>query len=188
MSFSALLLAFLLSVPTGIVLTRRPALAKIVFPIINTVQTIPSLALLGFLIPIMGIGYMPAVLALFLYSLLPLVRNTYTGIDAVEKDMIEAAKGIGLTNNQVLMKVEIPLALPVILAGARTASVIVIGTATLAALVGAGGLGDPIFRGVATVNNDLILLGAIPSALLAVLVDRALSFLEVRVVSKGLRL
>lgn len=188
LSFGALSLALMVSVPLGIALTRRPMLAKAVFPVVNTVQTVPSLALLGFLIPIIGIGYTPAVIALFLYSLLPLIRNTYTGIDAVDKDMIEAAKGIGLTDSQVLRKVEIPLALPVILAGVRTASVIVIGTATLAALVGAGGLGDPIFRGVATVNSDLILLGAVPSALLAIIVDRGLGLLETKVVSKGLRL
>ena len=181
-------MALLVSIPTGVALTRFPKLSKLVFPIINTVQTIPSLALLGFLIPLMGIGYLPAVIALFLYSLLPLIRNTYSGIEGVNSNYIEASRGLGLTPMQILFKVEIPLAMPIILAGVRTASVIVIGTATLAALVGAGGLGEPIFRGVATVNGNLILLGAIPSAILAIVVDKFWEVLEKKLVSPGIRL
>lgn len=188
LSFGSLLLALLVSLPTGIALTRFPMISTPVFTVVNTIQTIPSLALLGFLIPILGIGKLPGIVALFLYSLLPLVRNTYTGIHSVDKSFIEASRGIGLTNWQILWRVEIPLAMPVILAGIRTASVIVIGTATLAALVGAGGLGDPIFRGVATVNNDLIFLGAIPSALLAIVTDKLLALAETKLVSKGLTL
>ncbi len=188
LSFVALLFAMLLAIPMGVALSRNEALSKVVFPIINTIQTIPSLALLGFLIPIMGIGFAPAVLALFLYSLLPLVRNTYEGIKAVDRNFVEASKGIGLTNTQILMKVEIPLALPIILAGLRTATVIVIGTATLAALIGAGGFGDPIFRGVSTVNSNLILLGAVPAALLAVVADKLIGWSETQLVSKGIRL
>ncbi len=188
LSFGALFLALLVSIPTGVALTRFPKLSKLVFPIINTVQTIPSLALLGFLIPLMGIGYLPAVIALFLYSLLPLIRNTYSGIEGVNSNYIEASRGLGLTPMQILFKVEIPLAMPIILAGVRTASVIVIGTATLAALVGAGGLGEPIFRGVATVNGNLILLGAIPSAILAIVVDKFWEVLEKKLVSPGIRL
>lgn len=188
LSFGALFLALFISLPTGILLTRYPNLSKIVFPFINTVQTIPSLALLGFLIPIIGIGIAPAIIALFLYSLLPLIRNTYSGVEGVSSQYIEASRGLGLTPMQILLRVEIPLALPIILAGIRTASVIVIGTATLAALVGAGGLGDPIFRGVATVNGDLIMLGAIPSALLAIIVDKFWGLIEKRIVSPGLRL
>ena len=188
LSFGALFLALLLSLPVGIILTRYQSLGKIVFPIINTIQTIPSLALLGFLIPLMGIGFTPALLALFLYSLLPLIRNIYTGILAVDKNYIEASRGIGLTNMQILFKVEIPLALPIIIAGLRTAAVIVIGTATLAALIGAGGFGDPIFRGVSTVNSNLILLGAVPAALLAVIVDKVIGIFEFIFVSKGIRL
>jgi len=187
LSFSALLFALIISIPTGILLSRYESLGRIVFPIINTIQTIPSLALLGFLIPLLGIGFAPAVIALFLYSLLPLIRNTYTGIIGVDKDCIEASRGIGLTNQQILFRVELPLALPVILAGVRTAAVIVIGTATLAALVGAGGLGDPIFRGLATINSRLILLGAVPAAILAVITDRLISLLELILVSKGIR-
>jgi len=188
LSFGALFIALLISIPTGVLLTRYHKLARYVFPIINTIQTIPSLALLGFLIPILGIGFAPAIIALFLYSLLPLIRNTYSGIDGVDANYIEASKGIGLTPMQILLKVEIPLAMPIILAGIRTATVIVIGTATLAALVGAGGLGDPIFRGVATVNSDLILLGALPSALLAIVADKFWEFLEKRLVSPGISL
>lgn len=186
LSFGSLLLALIISLPTGILLTRYPVISTPVFAIINTIQTIPSLALLGFLIPIMGIGKIPGIVALFLYSLLPLIRNTYAGVQAVNNNFIEASRGIGLTNWQILWKVEIPLAMPVILAGVRTASVIVIGTATLAALVGAGGLGDPIFRGVSTVNNDLIFLGAIPAALLAIITDKLLGLCEKKLVSKGL--
>lgn len=188
LSFGSLALALMLSIPTGILLTRFPVISTPVFTVVNTIQTVPSLALLGFLIPLMGIGKLPGIVALFLYSLLPLIRNTYTGIIAVDKSLIEASRGIGLTNWQILWRVEIPLAMPVILAGIRTASVIVIGTATLAALVGAGGLGDPIFRGVATVNNDLIFLGAIPAAVLAVATDKLLALAEIKLVSKGLRL
>ena len=130
-----------------------------VFGIVNTFQTIPSLALLGFLIPLVGTGVLPAVIALFLYALLPLVRNTYAGIRDIEPTLKEAARGMGLTDMQILRKVEIPLALPVILAGVRTSTVILVGTATLAALIGAGGLGDPIFRGIASVNTNKIMLG-----------------------------
>lgn len=188
LSFVAIFAALLISLPTGVLLTKKEKLAKVVFPIVNTIQTIPSLALLGFLIPIMGIGFAPAVLALFLYSLLPLVRNTYEGIKGVDRNFVEASKGIGLTNTQILLKVEIPLALPIILAGLRTATVIVIGTATLAALIGAGGLGDPIFRGVSTVNSNLILLGAVPAALLAIIADKLIGWSETHLVSKGIRL
>ncbi len=188
LTFLSLFAAIVASIPTGIVMSRSQKLAKIIFPIVNTLQTIPSLALLGFLIPLVGIGTTPALIALFLYSLLPLIRNTYTGIKGVSPLFIEASQGIGLTKFQILTRVEIPLAMPVILAGIRTASVIIVGIATLAALVGAGGLGDPIFRGVATVNTHLILLGAIPSALLAVLLDRFLGWSEIHLVSRGLRI
>lgn len=188
LSALSLLLALLISLPTGILLTRFEKLAGPVFAVVNTLQTIPSLALLGLLIPLTGIGFTPAIIALFLYSLLPLIRNTYTGINGVNKNYIEASKGMGLTSLQILKSVEIPLAMPVILAGVRTSSVIVIGTATLAALVGAGGLGEPIFRGVATINSQLILLGAVPSALLAIIVDKLLALAELRLISKGLQL
>lgn len=187
LTFASLLIAILLAIPIGIFMTRKKQLAKTIFPVINTLNTIPSLALLGFLIPILGIGYIPAIFALFIYCLLPLIRNTYEGIRGVDLNYIEAATGIGLTKFQILKKVEWPMALPVIIAGIRTAAVIVVGTATLASLVGAGGLGEPIFRGIATVNSKLILLGAVPAAVLAVIIDRFLSLVEKIYVSKGLR-
>ena len=146
------------------------------------------MALLGFFIPFLGIGFVPAILTLFLYSLLPLIRNTYAGILGVHKNYIDASKGIGLTDLQTLLRIEIPIALPVILAGLRTSAVIVIGTTTLVALIGAGGLGDPIFRGISTLNSNLILMGAIPAAILAILVDKSIGFLEKIFISRGLRL
>lgn len=188
LSFGALFMAMLIAIPTGILLTRYKKFSVPIFALINTFQTIPSIALLGFLVPLVGIGIKPAMTALFLYSLLPLVQNTYTGIKNINPIYIDISKGLGLTNWQILKHVEIPLAMPIILAGIRTSTVIVIGTATLAALVGGGGLGDPIFRGTSTLHPHLILLGAIPSALLAILADKILSFSELFLVSKGLRL
>ena len=188
LTFSALILAMLFAFPVGIWSARKRTAAKIVFPIVNTMQTIPGLALLGFCIPFFGIGYTPAIITLFVYSLLPLIRNTYEGIKGVESHLVEAAAGMGLTNWQVLRRVEIPLALPFLIAGLRTSAVIVVGTATLAALVGAGGLGDPVFRGIATVDSRLIFLGAAPAALLAVALDKGLGFAESALVSPGLRL
>lgn len=187
LSLLALILATIISVPTGILMARNKKLANYLFPVINTIQTIPSLALLGFLIPLFGIGFYSAIIALFLYALLPLIRNTYAGLQGIDPSFVETAKAIGLTERQVLYKIEIPLAMPVILSGLRTATAIIIGTATLAALVGAGGYGDPIFRGIATVNNELILLGAIPSALLAIIIDKILGYSERWLVSPGLR-
>jgi osmoprotectant transport system permease protein len=187
LSFMALFFAVVIAIPLGILMTRISLLARIVFPIVNIVQTIPGLALLGFLVPILGIGFTPALIALFLYSLLPLVRNTFTGINGVAQNFTEASRAIGLTDRQILLEVEIPLALPIIFAGLRTSAVIVIGTATLAALIGAGGFGEPILRGVSTLNGNLILLGAVPSALLALALDRLLGFLQNAYVSKGIQ-
>src|SRR5690606_14204600 len=130
-------------------------------------QTIPSIALLGFMIPLLGIGAKPAIVALFLYALLPIIRNTYSGILGVNPAVKEAATAMGMTRRQVLWKVELPLAFPVILAGIRTATVITVGVATLAAYIGAGGLGEFIFGGIALNNSAMILAGAIPAALLA---------------------
>jgi len=174
----AMLIAILIGVPAGIVLTRIPSLRSPVFTVVNVFQTIPSLALLGFLIPLLGIGATPAIVALFVYALLPLVRNTHTGILEVDSSLREAALGLGLTDMQILRKVELPLALPLIMAGVRTSTVIAVGTATLAALIGAGGLGDPIFRGISSVNSQLILFGAVPAAILALTLDRILHLLE----------
>lgn len=141
-------------------------------------QTIPSLALLGLFIPLFGIGKLPAIIALVIYALLPILRNTYTGIKEVDPSLIEAARAMGMNQRKRLMKVELPLALPVIMAGIRTAMVLIIGTATLAALIGAGGLGDIILLGIDRNNTSLIILGAIPAAILALIFDFLLKRFE----------
>ncbi|WP_080058566.1 ABC transporter permease/substrate-binding protein [Spirosoma aerolatum] len=174
----SLFLALLLGVPLGILISRRSRLAGSVLGIAGVLQTVPSVALLGFLIPVLGIGVGPALMALFLYALLPIIRNTYVGIKEVDASVKEAARGIGMTDGQVLTKVELPLALPVIFAGVRTATVINVGVATLAAYVAAGGLGEFIFSGIALSNVNMMLAGAIPAALLAVGFDAALARLQ----------
>jgi osmoprotectant transport system permease protein len=182
----ATLFAIAIGIPLGILITRRPALRKPVIAAANIVQTIPSLALFGFLLPAPWIGDRAgrlAVLALTLYALLPLIRNTYTGIIGVDRAVVEAARGMGLTDWQLLYKVELPLAASVILAGVRVAIVISIGLATIAAAIGAGGLGELIFRGLAMVNNNVILAGAVPAALMALAADTLLGWLEKRLSS-----
>lgn len=174
---ASLLLGVAVGIPLGLLLTRRPRLAPWVLGGAGVLQTIPSIALLGFLIPAMGIGAGPAIFALFLYALLPIVRNTVTGIRGVDASVVEAARGLGLTDGQILRRVELPLALPVLLAGIRTAAVINVGVATLAAYVAAGGLGEFIFAGIALNNPAMILAGAIPAALLALVFDAALGAL-----------
>ncbi len=177
------LLAVVIGVPLGIALTRRPRLARPVLGFANVVQTIPSLALFGFLIPlplIGGIGARTAIAALVVYALLPILRNTYTGILSVDPAVIESATGLGMTSGQRLRQVELPLALPVVLAGVRIATVISIGLATIAAAIGAGGLGVLIYRGVAIVDHRLILAGAVPAALLALAADAGLGLVERR--------
>jgi osmoprotectant transport system permease protein len=174
-------LAVALGLPLGIVMTRSPRLARIFLGIANLCQTIPSLALFGFLIPVPfigGIGARTAIVALVLYALLPILRNTYTGIREVNPAIVEAATGMGMTPWERLRMVELPLALPVILAGVRIATVVSVGTATIAAAIGAGGLGTYVFRGIATVDARLILAGALPSALLALLADGLLGLVE----------
>lgn len=183
----SLLLANLLAVPVGIVLTRYKRWAEFVIGITAVFQTIPSLALLGFMIPLLGIGPVPAIVALTIYGLLPIMRNTYTGILGVSPAAVEAGIGMGMTSLQVLFMVELPMALPVIMAGIRTATVLLVGVATLAALIGAGGLGDLIFRGIAMANSELILAGALPAALLALLFDYILKKLEIRVRPRGVK-
>lgn len=177
------LLAVAVGLPLGILLTRWPALSKPILGGANVMQTIPSLALFGFLMPVPWIGERAerlAILALTLYALLPIIRNTHAGIIGVDRAVVEAGRGMGMTGRQLLFQVELPLALGVILAGVRVAAVISVGVATIAAAVGAGGLGEYIFRGVAMVNNQLILAGAIPAALLALLADVTLGLIERR--------
>ncbi|MBT2640028.1 MULTISPECIES: ABC transporter permease/substrate-binding protein [unclassified Bacillus (in: firmicutes)] len=177
-SFIALFFAVLIAIPLGIFLTRRKRISEGIIGITAILQTIPSLALLGLLIPLFGIGKVPAIIALVAYALLPILRNTYTGINEVDPSLIEAARGMGMNSKRRLLKVELPLAMPVIMAGIRTAMVLIVGTATIAALIGAGGLGDLILLGIDRNNTALIVLGAIPAALLAILFDLVLRRFE----------
>lgn len=179
-------LAILVGVPIGILISKNKRIANIVMNIANIFQTLPSLALFGLIIPILGIGIKPAVVVLFLYALLPIIKNTYIGINSVDTASIEAGRGMGMTRRQILTMVEIPLALPIIMGGIRVSTVINIGTATIAALIGAGGLGDFIFKGISMNSNNMILTGAIPTALLAISVDFLLAYFEKRLVPKGI--
>lgn len=174
----SLVLSILIAIPLGILIARKPAIAGSVLGLTGILQTIPSIALLGILIPFLGIGYKPAILALFLYALLPILRNTFTSITGVDPAVKDAAKGMGMSDLQVLFKVELPLAFPILMAGIRTATVINVGVATLAAYIAAGGLGEFIFGGIALNNSNMILAGAIPAALLAILLDFLLSLVQ----------
>lgn len=179
----SMLIAMFIAVPLGMFIVQWPALRAVSIGIANVFQTIPSLALFGFLIPIPligGIGKRTAIVALVLYALLPILRNTYVGLSGIDPAVLEAAEAMGMTRAQILFRVRFPLALGVILAGIRTATVITIGIATIAAAIGAGGLGTFIFRGVALVSDSLILAGAIPAALLALVADFLLGLLERR--------
>ena len=174
--------------PLGVLAARSRTLAVIALTLAGLVQTLPSLALLAFLIPLFGIGALPALVALFLYSLLPIVRNTFTGLTQIPAALDEAADAIGLPPFAKLMRVRLPLASPAITSGIKTSAVINVGTATLAALIGAEGLGNPILQGIALRDTGLILQGAVPAALLALLVEGGFSLLELLIVPKGLRL
>jgi len=178
LTFISLLFAVIIGVPLGIYISRKKKLAAPVLAFTNVLQTIPSIALLGFMIPLLGIGPVPAIVALFLYALLPIVRNTYTGINEVDAIVLESARGMGMTSGQILRKIQLPLSMPVILAGIRTATVINVGVATLASYIGAGGLGEFIFGGIALNNTNMILAGAIPAAVLAIFFDFILSRLQ----------
>ena len=177
----SMLLATAIGVPLGILLTRRPKWKALVLGSTNVIQTIPSLALFGLLLPLPWLGARAdrlAIVALALYALLPIVRNTYVGIAGISPPVREAAIAMGLTSGQLLWKVELPLAMPVLLSGIRVAAVITIGVATIAAAIGAGGLGEFIFRGIAMVDNGVILAGAIPTAVMALVADLGLSGVE----------
>jgi osmoprotectant transport system permease protein len=176
-------IAIAIAVPLGMVIVQRPGLRNISLGVASVFQTIPSLALFGFLLPIPfigGIGPRTAIVALVLYALLPILRNTYVGLAGIDPAVLDAAEAMGMTSTQILFKVRLPLALSVILAGIRTATVITIGVATIAAAIGAGGLGTFIFRGVAMVSDPVILAGAVPAALLALIADQLLAWLERR--------
>lgn len=183
LTVSAMLFAAAIGLPLGVVLTRRPALARPVLGVANVLQTIPSLALFGLLLPVPFLGDRAArlaIVALTGYALLPILRNTYAGIGSVDPALIDVANALGMTGWQRLWKVELPLAGSVILAGLRTATVTCVGVATIAAAIGAGGLGELIFRGVASVDNGLVLAGAVPAALLALVADGFLGVAEKR--------
>lgn len=171
-------IAIAIALPLGIYLTRKRKWSGHIIGVAGAFQTIPSLALFGFLIPFVGVGLPPTIIALVLYALAPIIRNVYTGIIEVNQDIVDAGRGMGMTNWQILWIIELRLAFPVIMAGIRTATVWTIGIATIAAFIGAGGLGELIFRGVALMRNDLILLGAIPAALLAVIAEILLKKVE----------
>ncbi|WP_462411838.1 ABC transporter permease/substrate-binding protein [Neobacillus sp. Marseille-QA0830] len=178
MSILSVFIAVVIGVPLGILISREPKLSKPIIGTANVVQAIPSLALLGFLIPFIGIGSAPAIVMVVLYSLLPIVKNTYTGLTNIDRDILEAAKGIGLTKSQTMRKVQLPLAFPMIMAGIRISAVTAVGLMTIAAFVGAGGLGYLVFSGVQTVDNSMILAGAIPACILALLIDFVVGKLE----------
>lgn len=184
LSFGAALLAAAIGIPLGVIATRRPRLERPLLSFVDAAQTIPSLALFGLLLPLPllgGIGATPAVFALVLYALLPVVRTTVVGVRGVDAATVDAARGLGMTDGQLLRLVQLPLAMPTILAGVRVAAVTSIGTATIAAAIGAGGLGTFVFQGVAMVDDGVILLGAIPAALLALVVDQIVRIVERRV-------
>ncbi|MCF7935543.1 MAG: ABC transporter permease [Synergistales bacterium] len=174
----ALGITLALCVPLGIYLTRNEKITPYIIGVANVFQTIPSLALLGFLIFVFGIGNDNAICALFLYAMLPVLQNTYTGIKNVPSELTQAARGMGMKDMQILMRVELPLARPVILAGIRVAMVWIIGTATLASAIGGGGLGKLIFSGLASIRNEVVLAGAIPATILALIADQGIKMLQ----------
>ena len=178
LTFTAIFMALLFAVPLGVLLQRTPALAEPIIAFSGILQTIPSIALLAFMIPLFGIGVKPAVIGLFLYSILPILRNTYVALKNIPQQYMESARGIGLGPWETLYLIQIPIGLPVIIAGVRTATVINIGTATLAAFIGAGGLGEPIVTGLALNDTAIILQGAIPAAVLAIITEILFSMWE----------
>ena len=186
LAFSAVALACVVGIPIGLLITRNKKLADGVIGLANIVQTIPSLAMFAMAIPLLGIGAKNAIFALFLYALLPIIKNTYIGIKNVDPSIIEAAKGMGMSRFQILYQVEMPLAVAVIMGGVRIAAVTGIGVATIATLIGAGGLGTLIYQGIGMVNYPMMFAGAVPAALLALLTDFIIGRLEKLLTSKGI--
>ena len=177
-SLISLGLGVIVAVPLGILLSQVPKVANVVISIVSVLQTIPTLALLALMIPFLGVGKVPAIVALFIYSLLPILRNTYLGMSNVNPDLLDAAKGMGLKRMQIIRQVQLPLAVPVIMAGIRLSTVYVIAWTTLASYIGGGGLGDMIFNGLNLFRPDLILGGTIPVTILAVVVDLVMARIE----------
>ncbi|NLX93946.1 MAG: ABC transporter permease [Clostridiales bacterium] len=186
MSLTAVAFSCLIGIPLGVIITRNKKVSDVILGIANVIQTVPSLALFAFMISIFGIGRTNAIFALFLYALLPIIKNTYIGIKNVEPAITQAATGMGMTKFQILYKVEMPLSVAVIMGGIRIATVTGIGVATIATLIGAGGLGDVIYQGIGMANLQMILTGAIASAVLALFADFVLGKVEKKLTSKGL--
>ncbi|WP_144521918.1 ABC transporter permease [Bacillus pumilus] len=186
-SLIAVVLGIIVAVPLGVVLTRMKRGAGFVIGVVNTFQTLPSLAILAFFIPILGVGKIPAIVALFFYSVLPILRNTYAGVQGVNKNLLESGKGIGMTTWEQIRLVELPLAVPIIMAGVRTSTIYLIGWTTLAAFIGGGGLGDYILIGLQLYQPEYIIAGAIPVTILAVIIDFTLMKLEKKVTPEGLK-
>ncbi|WP_432414268.1 ABC transporter permease [Bacillus altitudinis] len=186
-SLIAVVLGIIVAVPLGVILTRMKRGAGFVIGVVNIFQTLPSLAILAFFIPILGVGKIPAIVALFFYSVLPILRNTYTGVQGVNKNLLESGKGIGMTTWEQIRLVELPLAVPVIMAGVRTSTIYLIGWTTLAAFIGGGGLGDYILIGLQLYQPEYIIAGAIPVTILAVIIDLILMKLEKKVTPEGLK-
>lgn len=182
----SLALGIIVAVPLSVILMKFPRTAKVVIALASMLQTIPALALLAMMIPFFGVGRVPAIVALFLYSLMPILRNTYVGLMDVNADTVDSARGLGMTEMQLILKVDIPLAMPVIMAGIRLSAIYVIAWATLASYIGAGGLGDFIFNGLSLYQPDLILGGTIPVIILALLTDYLLGKLEKKITPKGI--
>ncbi|PRS25829.1 ABC transporter permease [Bacillus halotolerans] len=186
-SLIAVILGVAAAVPLGIVLTRMKKGAGTIIGIVNIIQTLPSLAILAFFIPLLGVGKVPAIVALFFYSVLPILRNTYTGIRGVNKNLLESGKGIGMTAAEQIRLVELPLAAPVIIAGIRTSTIYLIGWATLASFIGGGGLGDYIFIGLNLYQPEYIIGGAVPVTILAIVIDYVLALTERKITTAGLQ-
>ncbi|MGQ5205778.1 choline ABC transporter permease OpuBB [Bacillus subtilis] len=186
-SLIAVILGVLVAVPLGGVLTRMKKGAGTIIGIVNIIQTLPSLAILAFFIPLLGVGKVPAIVALFFYSVLPILRNTYTGIRGVNKNLLESGKGIGMTPSEQVRLVELPLAAPVIMAGIRTSTIYLIGWATLASFIGGGGLGDYIFIGLNLYQPEYIIGGAVPVTILAIVIDYVLAVAERKLTPAGMQ-
>ena len=186
-SYVSVLMGITVAVPTGIVLTRHRRAGEKILAALSVLQTVPSMVMFGFLVPLVGIGKPTAMIVLTLYSILPILRNTFTGISDVPDNYVEAATGIGMTSAQVLFRVELPIALPVIVTGIRLACVYTISWATLGALVGGGGLGDIIYTGLARYNHPMLLLGAIPVSLLTIVTSLVIGRVAIWVTPSGLR-
>lgn len=186
-SLTAVILGIIVAVPLGVFLTRLPRIADFVIGVAGVLQTFPSLAILAFLVPLLGIGKAPAIIALFIYSVLPILRNTYTGVKRVNNDLLEAGRGMGMSDWESIRDIEIPLSIPVIMAGIRVSTVFLIGWATIASYIGAGGLGDYIFFGLSLMSTEFILAGAIPVTLLALVTDLLLGRLERKLTPRGIR-